>query len=248
MPDLGLTDSLGALGGSPQPPTDTFGTIGSLLSHPLVQGALATYFGAISSPRREGWGGAIGHGGLAGLGQYGQAQQLRQQLPYLQARTAGEQAGAKLSGLQAQRMESELAPLNPEEVKGLDTMIARAKDPEEQSFFSYLKSEYQNRRITPDELAKHIETYNQSKRQADMLKAYGTMYGQQITGQFLNQMGFHVPAPNMPPGMGAPPATPGMSAGSGGLGPPTHTLNGRGIVYNPAASHWVYADDGSPAG
>jgi len=54
----------------------------SFLDHPLVQGALATYLGAISSPSHMGLGGAIGHGGLAGLQAYSSARQAQYQ-PYL---------------------------------------------------------------------------------------------------------------------------------------------------------------------
>lgn len=72
------------------------GGIEGLLGHPLVQAALATYLGAISSPRREGWGGAIGHGGLAGLGQFAQAEKLQQELPLQQAQT--QEAQAKATG------------------------------------------------------------------------------------------------------------------------------------------------------
>lgn len=58
-----------------------------ILSNPLAQAALGTYFGMISSPRRLGWGGALGRGGLAGLGQFAQAEQLQAQQPKLQAET-----------------------------------------------------------------------------------------------------------------------------------------------------------------
>lgn len=59
-----------------------------ILSNPLAQAALGTYFGMISSPRRLGWGGALGRGGLAGLGQFAQAEQLQAQQPKLQAEAA----------------------------------------------------------------------------------------------------------------------------------------------------------------
>ena len=89
---------------SPQPvaapaqtqPTGVMGGIEGLLGHPLVQAALAAYLGAISSPRRLGWGGAIGRGGLAGLGQFSQAEQLQNQLPLQQAQT--QEAQAKAAG------------------------------------------------------------------------------------------------------------------------------------------------------
>lgn len=75
-----------ALGLQPQQP-GVMNSIGNFLSHPAVQGLLGTYFGLLSSPRREGLGRAIGRGGLAGLGMYGQA--------------AGEQAQAQAARGQA---------------------------------------------------------------------------------------------------------------------------------------------------
>ena len=70
--------------------------IEGLLSHPLVQAALATYLGTISSPRRMGLGGALGRGGLMGLGQFAQAEQMRQEMPLRQAQT--QEALAKAQG------------------------------------------------------------------------------------------------------------------------------------------------------
>ena len=52
-------------------------SIGHILSHPAVQGLLGAYFGAVSSPRNMGWGGAIGRGGLMGLETYGLGEQVR---------------------------------------------------------------------------------------------------------------------------------------------------------------------------
>src|SRR6516164_4359097 len=71
----GGTDWLSQLSQMPAPSQ-------GLLDSPGLQGALSAYFGAISSPRQQGLGGAIGHGGLAGLQAYEQAKTAQYQ-PYL---------------------------------------------------------------------------------------------------------------------------------------------------------------------
>lgn len=70
--------------------------IGHILSHPAVQALMGAYFGAVSSPRVQGWGGAIGHGGLTGLGAYGLAQQsaLEQQQRELELKKYQDQQAA----------------------------------------------------------------------------------------------------------------------------------------------------------
>lgn len=68
------------------PQSGVMDKIGNILGHPLVQAALGTYFGAISTPREYGLGGAIGRGGLAGLQGFEQARQMQQQLPLLRAK------------------------------------------------------------------------------------------------------------------------------------------------------------------
>ena len=77
----------------------------TFIDNPWVQGALATYLGAIGSPRREGLGGAISHGGLAGLSAYQTAREnlykpylLGAQIAHTQAQTA--ELGTK-TGLEA---------------------------------------------------------------------------------------------------------------------------------------------------
>jgi len=71
---------------APAASTDPFANIPiqqqGFLDNPLVQGALATYLGAIGSPRQRGFGGAIAAGGLAGLKQYESARSAQLQ-PYL---------------------------------------------------------------------------------------------------------------------------------------------------------------------
>ncbi len=85
-----------------------FDSIEGALSNPLLQTALAGYLGAIGSPRYKGIGGAISQGGLSGLEAFSQAEQLKQQLPLMQAQTQKaqadvpyEQAQTKLATAQA---------------------------------------------------------------------------------------------------------------------------------------------------
>jgi hypothetical protein len=78
--------------------------IAGVLANPAVQGALASYFAGISSPRQMGWGGAIGRAGLAGLGQYGQAAAQQAELPYRQAMTQKTMAEAQQEQAKAQAL------------------------------------------------------------------------------------------------------------------------------------------------
>jgi hypothetical protein len=88
------------------PPVST-----SFFDNPYLQGALATYLGAIGSPRREGLGGAIAKGGLAGLGAYNAAQKAQYE-PYIQ--------GAKIAHEQAQTKQALATAAHEEETtKGL---------------------------------------------------------------------------------------------------------------------------------
>jgi len=89
--------------GTPQSASDIPIQKPGLLDNPYLQGALGAYFGAISSPRQLGWGGAIGRGGLGGLSAYESAKKaqyepymLRAQIQHLGAQTAAEQAKAGL--------------------------------------------------------------------------------------------------------------------------------------------------------
>jgi hypothetical protein len=82
-----------------------------LLDSPGLQGALSAYFGAISSPRQQGLGGAIGHGGLAGLQAYEQAKTAQYQ-PYL--------IGAQIADAHAKTLQAQsTAELNTERAKNL---------------------------------------------------------------------------------------------------------------------------------
>ena len=84
--------------GAPQatPTSPPQSGIGALLSSPVAQGALASYFAGISSPKQMGWGGAIGRGGLAGLGAYNQAEQTQAQRPLQQAQLGNLQSQGQL--------------------------------------------------------------------------------------------------------------------------------------------------------
>jgi hypothetical protein len=102
--------------------------LGSFLSHPLVQSALASYFGAISTPRYMGRGAALGRGGLAGLQTLGQAEQRQAMLPKLQAESKLDIAKAQQAIQQAQ---AQKALLN-----WIDTDPAAQKmDPQQRMIF-----------------------------------------------------------------------------------------------------------------
>lgn len=78
---------------APAPAPSSGGGLSGFLGNPLVQGALAGYFSGISSPRTQGLGGAIGHGGLGALSAFDSASAAQAQQPLNQA---------KLSNLQGQ--------------------------------------------------------------------------------------------------------------------------------------------------
>src|SRR5215831_2517905 len=86
----------GAAGSAAQPTTGPdLGNIpiqSSFLDNPYLQGALGAYFGAISSPRYLGLGGAIGRGGLGGLQAYESARKEQYQPYLIGAQIAKEQA------------------------------------------------------------------------------------------------------------------------------------------------------------
>ena len=93
MVDLGLTDSLGASAQQQVQPSP-FSGVGNFLAHPGVQALLATYLGMISTPRRLGFGAALGQGGLMGLQAYNQG--------------LGSQERAAALGLEQQRLQQEV--------------------------------------------------------------------------------------------------------------------------------------------
>lgn len=227
----------------------------NVLMNPLVQGALGAYLGAVSTPRYEGLGGAIGRGGLEGLGAMSQAQQAQYQLPILQA--------------QAQQAKAQLAPLSPHTIDQLNNLVGQSKDPQEQAFFSYLKDEYQNRRLSDNDLVTAIEKWNEPKRLADYWKSVASQQGanltQAVTGQLtgggmgtptLNAGPMSIPLGGMPgPSPSATPPPPGAPAGSATAGgtstdPPWanyKSLGPAGTIYFDASDgHWYTANpDGS---
>jgi hypothetical protein len=104
MPDPSQLLPYGQMAQGGQPPQQPQGgglldSISQILSHPAVQGLLGAYFGAVSSPRQMGVGGAIGRGGLEGLGMANQAQLLRSKIPLQQAEL--ERARAQIPEAQA---------------------------------------------------------------------------------------------------------------------------------------------------
>lgn len=117
-------------GGTPPPsasaapaPTGFMAGLEHGLSNPLLQGAIASYLGTIGSPRREGWGRALAHGGLAGLGTFNQAEQQKSQLPLQAAQLAAEQA--KTPELQAA---TKLSQARTEKLAGDPAANAAAAD------------------------------------------------------------------------------------------------------------------------
>jgi hypothetical protein len=113
-------------GGSPSPTPDMSQYmamvqphgLNAALSNPLLQGALGAYFGTISSPRRGGWGEAIGRGGMEGLQTYGQARQ-QQLTPLLMASNiAKSQAQTGLANTTAGLRAAQTKRLAPNPIMG----------------------------------------------------------------------------------------------------------------------------------
>ncbi len=153
----------------------------NFLSHPAVQGALATYLGAISSPRRLGWGGAIGRGGLAGLGAFSEARRQEQTLPFLQAQTQEAQ-------LNTQRLQQQMRPLSQEEIGQLNQLKqSYGKDPQAAQLIGVLESQLRGGRLTPAEFSAAASKLDEAKRQAEIMKAQASMYGAQMMPQLMQQ-------------------------------------------------------------
>jgi len=153
----------------------------NFLSHPAVQGALATYLGAISSPRRLGWGGAIGRGGLAGLGAFSEARRQEQTLPFLQAQTQEAQ-------LNTQRLQQQMRPLSQEEIGQLNQLKqSYGKDPQAAQLIGVLESQLRGGRLTPAEFTAAAAKLDEAKRQAEILKAQASLYGAQMMPQLMQQ-------------------------------------------------------------
>ena len=197
----------------------------SFLSHPLVQGALAAYLGAIGTPRYEGMGAALSRGGLAGLGGVAQAEQQKYQIPILQA--------------QAQQAQAQLKPLSADDLAQLDQLKAGAIDPltgkpdaYQSQLIGSLESMYRGQRITPNEFAQAISHINETKQAAELMRAQAAMYGAQVAPAIFGQLypGLQLPPP--PGGMGASvpaaSASGGMPPSVGGASPPTAPAPGPG--------------------
>jgi hypothetical protein len=97
------------IGGMQLPPVSA----PTFLDNPVLQGALATYLGAIGTPRSEGLGAAISRGGMMGLQAYSQARQsqytpylIQAQLQNLQQKTREAGATADWRTQQAQQIQA----------------------------------------------------------------------------------------------------------------------------------------------
>jgi hypothetical protein len=212
--------------------------IEGLLSNPLLQGALGAYLGTIRST-----------GGLTGLEFFNQAEQEKQALPYMAARTQEQQAVAQQAGLQTQLTKRQMQPLTPQMLQKLDQYKNAATDPKERGYLDMLEAQAQQGLISPQDLDKYIESYDESKRLLEFYKGQQA----QATAQFLPQM------MNMFPGMGgAVPSMPSMGgtapAGappglSGGATPGTvfqANVSGKTVpaVQDPGDGKYYYLDGG----
>jgi hypothetical protein len=119
--------------------------LSGVLANPAVQGALASYFAGISSPKSQGWGGAIGRAGLAGLGQYGSASAQQAELPYRQAMTQEALANAQAAKQKADALKG---------LSGPAAMAAYAPDASK-----YLSTQQTNNAVAQQVLASHKEPF-----------------------------------------------------------------------------------------
>jgi hypothetical protein len=236
---LGLTDSLGSQAQAP----GLLDKIGNAFGNPLLQAAITAYLGGISTPRAEGVGRAIGQGGLEGLQAFNQARELQQTIPQQQARTQLLQSQAQTAPLQRQLLErqvgtgalqqkqlaAQLAPISADEINKLNFAISVAPTQQEKAYYGFLKTEYQNRRMSADELAQRLDPHMAALMNAQA-KMYGNMLGYNyLTGQPLTP----------PPGIGGAPSptgAPSMAPAGGGAG-------GAG-----ADPSWATAEGDSAAG
>jgi hypothetical protein len=229
-------------------PTSILGNIGQALSgagqtatnvlaNPLVQGALATYLGAISSPRSQGLGGAIGHGGLAGLGAFGQARQAQLQLPIQRAAAQSAQLQLPVQQAAAQQAQAQMAPLSPADIQQFDQLIGAATDPEEKQFYSMIKRGYQERKLSMAEATDKIRQYNEPARLAKTMQAQAAMQGSQMMPALLRQMGIQIPTVGSSATSAS--ATTTSAAGGGATTPVIRTdTTGRKWKVNAAGTGW----------
>lgn len=174
--------------GQPNPYQPQTGIMGAL-NNPGVQGLLATYFGAVSSPREAGLGGAIGRGGLSGLQAYSNAQQQQQMLPYMQAELQAKQ-------LQAKQLGMELKPLTADQVQGLtdwkNTIAAKKGtadyDPYELAYATQLESQARGGQLTSKDLLTSMNAFHESNLMQAMFKNRGAAAG----AAFMHAQGYDV--------------------------------------------------------
>jgi hypothetical protein len=176
--------------GQPNPYQPQTGLMGAL-NNPGVQGLLATYLGAVGSPRSEGLGGAISHGGLAGLQQYSQAQQQQQMLPYMQAELQTKQ-------LQAKQLGMELKPLTKDQAQGFtdwknqiaaqrdstDPSVRAMYDPQELAYATLLESQVRGGQITGDQALKAMSAFKESAVMQQMINLQKVQMGGNILSRF----------------------------------------------------------------
>lgn len=224
--------------GMPQQPSGLTGVI----SNPLVQGALGAYLSGISQPRYKGWGNAIGQGGLGGLNAFNQAELQQTQLPMQQAQT--EQAQ-----LQTQALKRQLQPLPPDVKANLDELTTSAGDPQEKAYFKLLGAQAQQGLITPEELNKSLESWNEQKRMADLMRAQAAQTSAGYVAQLMGGMGFAPPpAAGAAPAAGTPPpATAASSMGGVPAGTVFQTnVAGKSVtaVTDPGTGETFYLEGG----
>jgi len=206
-----------------------FDSIEGALSNPLLQTALAGYLGAIGSPRYKGIGGAISQGGLSGLEQFSQAEQLKTQLPLQQAQTQLAQQQVPLAQQQVELGKKRLQPLTPDIKSRLDAYQTSATDPEEKNFIGLIEAQAQQGLIGPEDVDKALESFDENKRLMELYKGQAAQYQASVTPYMLQTM---FPGMQLPPAPGSAGPSPAPSgAPSGGL-PPTAVTGGTGAMPN----------------
>lgn len=150
-----------------QQPTDTLGKIGAFFAHPAVQGALAAYLGAIGTPRSAGFGAALSRGGLAGLGAFGQAEQLEQKLPLERAQALEamqkiplEQAQTSLAGARAKVANAQAGQYVPEPQlsQQMSILSQNTQDPTMSATYALISEGLKNGSMRSPDAAKILST------------------------------------------------------------------------------------------
>ena len=201
--------------------------LGNVLSNPLAQAALGTYFGAIGTPRWEGLGGAISRGGLAGLGTFAQARQAQFQQPILQ------QA--------AQQARAEMQPLSKEENDQLNSLKASMvmvdpltnktiPDPQGTQYIGLLESQRRAGRLSTKDFVDALGHFDESKRMSNMMTAQSKLMMASMYPALAKQFGLNIGPIGVMPGTApqpsepaAPPAQPQSMAPSGKASPTQYT-------------------------